>query len=78
MQIRIRVYGHLNRYLPERQRQIMVELEAPIAVDEVLNRIGLPAQEVWIRRLNRTEQVYGDRVLQDGDQLELFPLVAGG
>jgi molybdopterin converting factor small subunit len=80
MLIRVKLYASLRRYRPE----IALGQSFPCALPDkatvenlIADALGLPSQEVAIMLVNG---VYSDRErpLKDGDQVALWPPIAGG
>jgi sulfur carrier protein ThiS len=79
MQARINVYGFLKNFVPSRFRHPPVDFEfdSPITVHKVLTVIlGLQTQEHTV--LVGGKIVNTGYVLQDGDEVHIYPPIAGG
>jgi sulfur carrier protein ThiS len=70
-------HGELTTYFGRSYGGVPVAIEPGITIAELLERIGVPAGEVWLAAKNG-ETVKRDVTLEDGDSLELFAPVAGG
>jgi molybdopterin converting factor small subunit len=79
MRVRIEVSSGLRRHIPDYDaRQGVVRVLPPGArLDELLVLLGLPADEVSLLMVNRAA-VKGDRRLEDGDLVGIFPTMEGG
>ena len=75
--ITVHPHGELTTYFGRSYGGIPVPIEPGITIDGFLERMGVPAKEVWVVAKNG-EQVKRDVTLQPGDSLELFAPVAGG
>jgi sulfur carrier protein len=64
------VLVHLRN--PNRQ----LEVDGPIRVHALLERLGVPRQSVLVIRAG--ELVPGDAVLHDHDDVEIRPVISGG
>lgn len=53
-----------------------VELTGPLAVQKLLRELGLRREAVLVIRGDSL--VTGDAVLQDGDEVEIRPVISGG
>lgn len=79
MKVTVRVYATLRRYLPEGSAHNPIELELPdgATVGELLKRLGLPQDAVKVVFVNGRHAEF-EHPLADGDQVGVFPPVAGG
>jgi sulfur carrier protein ThiS len=75
--ITVHPHGELTTYFGRAYGGIPVVIEPGITIDELLVRVGVPANEVWLVAKNG-ETVQRDVTLQPGDSVELFAPVAGG
>ena len=77
--IEVRVYATLRKYLGEEDQQEVLEIAmAPgSTVADLIMQLNLPAHEVKVVFINH-RAVLPDRVLEEGDRVGIFPLVAGG
>jgi molybdopterin converting factor small subunit len=78
MQIRIKLMGALRNQLPNTQGSIEVDLESGATVNSMLEKLQLPAGRVHLVMVNGEMEHNRSRPLADGDELTLFPPVAGG
>jgi molybdopterin converting factor small subunit len=79
MQARIYVYGYLKKVVPLefRQSPYMLEFESPIAVYKILT------DTLNRKKLDDTVMVNGkivntEYVVKDGDDIHIYPPIAGG
>lgn len=77
IQVRVRASGYLQQKMPGRKAERELQLPVGKTVRDVIEELGLPASQVWVIRVNG-EHVNPTRTLNDGDYVELFPLVGGG
>lgn len=75
--ITVHPHGELTTYFGRSYGGVPVAIEPGITIDLLLERIGVPANEVWLVAKNG-ETVQRDVTLQPGDTVELFAPVAGG
>lgn len=75
--ITVHPHGELTTYFGRSYGGIPVAIEPGITIELFLERIGVPAGEVWLVAKNG-ETVQRDVTLQPGDTVELFAPVAGG
>jgi molybdopterin synthase sulfur carrier subunit len=79
MQISVRVFATLCRYIPGISAGTPVEIELPdgVTVADILEKLGIPAREVKIAFVNgRTRPP--DWMLKSGDEVGIFPPIGGG
>lgn len=79
MQVEVRVFATLRRYLPELGigEKKIIEVKPGTTVGELANMLGLPEEEVKICMRNGLH-AEEDETIQDGDRIAFFPPVAGG
>ena len=75
--ITVHPHGELTTYFGRSYGGVPVQIEPGITIEGFLERLGVPAKEVWLVAKNG-EQVKRDVTLEAGDSLELFAPVAGG
>lgn len=79
IEVKVRLYGMLRKYSPGTGIGEAVVLPIPEGTHlaELPARLSVPEKEVKLTFVNNQQQ--GDNyLLQDGDQVAIFPLVAGG
>lgn len=69
-------HGELTQYFGRASR-VDVPIEPGMTLAALLERLGVPADEVWVHALNG-ETVKPSAELAAGDSIELFSPVAGG
>jgi len=79
MIVKVRLYATLSRYNPEGKsdQPFTVELKVDSTVTDLLDQLAVPrgeVKQVFIR--HKARQL--DYKLQDGEQVAVFPPVAGG
>lgn len=79
MWVEIRAFGGLERYIGGARSGESRTIEIPenITIQELLERKGIPLEEVHMVLLNG-KHTHKDSVLNPGDQLVLFPFIEGG
>ena len=75
--ITVHPHGELTTYFGRSYGGVAVPIEPGITIAGLLERLGVPSQEVWLVAKNG-EQVKRDVTLEARDSLELFAPVAGG
>ncbi|MFL7812117.1 MAG: MoaD/ThiS family protein [Anaerolineales bacterium] len=79
MQVEVRVFATLRRYLPDLGIGEAKHVQVPegTTLDEIRNKLGLPAEEVKLIMVNHLQAQPQDQA-QDGDRITFIPAVAGG
>lgn len=77
MNYRIALKGHLFLYEPEKKHIAVLESRSALTSAELLNALGIPASEVSMATAGG-KQVPWDLPLSDEEDVELFPMIAGG
>ena len=70
--------GQLTWYLPQKQSDLEIQLEAPTRLTEVIARIPIPAGEVVLVVLNGELADLNTVMVTDADRVELYPPIGGG
>ncbi len=76
MHIRLKLMGAFRNKLPDGQPTLEVEPGSTVAA--VLERLGIAAGHVHMVLVNGAMEKDRDRPLAEGDELTVFPPVAGG
>jgi molybdopterin converting factor small subunit len=79
MKISVGLYALLQKYLPADNtgRRCDVELEEGATVSDLLQRLNVPTRLAALRLVNGV-QSKPDKKLSDGDNVSIFPQIAGG
>lgn len=79
MQVEVRVFATLRRYLPELGvgEAKILDIAEGTTLDEIRISLGLPAEEVKVIMVNY-KQAFPDDLARDGDRITYIPAVAGG
>ena len=79
MQVEVRVFATLRRYMPELEigEAKIVRVEQGTTLDQLRDRLGLPSEEVKVIMRNNL-QAELDHLVCDGDRITYIPAVAGG
>lgn len=79
MQVRLVLFGHLARLLPEGSRgnSVAIAVNDAATIDEVLDQIGVPAGERSYLTVNG-ERATRDARLHEGDELRVIVPLGGG
>jgi molybdopterin converting factor small subunit len=74
MKVKIKLFALLRQFGPDEQ---VVELPEGTTIDDVVRSLKLPGT-IRLLRIVNGEHRPADHVLTDGDDLALFPPIAGG
>jgi molybdopterin converting factor small subunit len=79
MHIRVKLFATLSRYLETAAPGTRLEVEVPdgATLTDLVNQLGLPREEVKVYFVNGRARP-AEWVLNPGDEIGIFPLVAGG
>jgi molybdopterin converting factor small subunit len=82
VQVKLKLFASLRQYLPQaKDGELAVALEEGSAVDVLLTLHGLPREQVHLVLVNGhyiAPDELGEHALKDGDEVALWPPVAGG
>jgi molybdopterin converting factor small subunit len=80
VQITIKLMASLRARLPPGSQggKARLDLDAGVTVTSVLERLGIPGGHVHLVMVNGEMEPDRERALADGDELTVFPPVAGG
>ncbi|MFC1935160.1 MoaD/ThiS family protein [Chloroflexota bacterium] len=77
MRVVVEAYGTIQRFLPDGQRRVEIEVEENTTVGEVLLKLGVDVNEPWNASLDGTLANPSDTV-SEGSVLLVFPPIGGG
>ena len=79
MTVRVKLFASLRKYLPKGQATDTLTLELPdgAAVRDAIAALGIPAEHARMV-VSQNEQLDVTAPLQDGQEINLFPPLAGG
>ena len=79
MQVEVRVFATLRRYLPELEisEAKIIQVEPETTLGQLRDRLGLPGEEVKVIMRNNLQADSEDLVV-DGDRITYIPAVVGG
>ena len=78
MEINVKLFATLRKYLPdESNQQLPLELADGATIRQVLDQLGVPTSAVAFVFVNSKRQEL-DEPLSHGDELGVFPPMAGG
>lgn len=70
--------GYLTFYAPDQQPEVDLDLSEPIQLSELLSDIGIPVGDVQLVILNGKIVDLDQAILEDQDEVKVFPGVDGG
>ena len=74
MKVKVKLFASLRTFGPDEQ---VLELPARMTIDDVVRSLKIPAT-IRILRIVNGEHRPPEHFLKDGDDLALFPPIAGG
>ncbi len=77
MKLTVRLYASLRDHAPSGQSDLTIEMADGATVADVVARLGIPPEivrKVFVDGIAQDP----DRVLHDGDEVGMFPPIAGG
>lgn len=77
IEVSVKAYGHLRRFLPDEAEEISHSVPAGTTLQDLLEDLEVPDEEVWIVSLNGVRAPLSSQV-QAGDEVGLFPPIGGG
>ncbi len=76
MHVRVKLMAYLRNKLPAGNAQ--VEVDSGATVSACLRKLDISDGQVHLVMVNGAQESDRSRVLQEGDELVIFPPVAGG
>ncbi len=76
--MRLYLGGYLDFYNPQPGSWLVVELERPSPLPEVLVELGIPTSEIHLVAINGELTELSEAVVTGDDEVKLFPPVGGG
>lgn len=79
MQISVKLFASLSRFAPHQRAAVPFEVECPAGetLAELVERLGIPAEEAKVAFVNGIVQP-PEYCLHPGDQVGIFPPIGGG
>lgn len=74
MKVKVKRFASLRQFGPDEQ---VIEFPEGTTVDDVIHSLNIPVT-IRLLRIVNGEHRPPDHVLQDGDELAVFPPIAGG
>lgn len=74
MKVKVKLFALLRQFGPDEQ---VVELAEGTTIDDIVRSLKLPGT-IRLLRIVNGEHRSEDHILKDGDELALFPPIAGG
>lgn len=67
----------LHKYSLEGKKTVILDIEPPCSVRDIIWKLALPPEETFIITVNG-RQALPETELHPGDKLKIFPMLAGG
>ncbi len=77
MIVMVRLFFWLGKYSEAGNKLHEVVLEPNSSVEQLIKKIGIPPEQVALIFVNGKQQKMST-IIQDGDEITLYPRVAGG
>jgi len=77
MQVEVKVFANLRKYAPQSANPLRLTLEDGATAKELIAKIKIPQEKVRVIAVNGSNKPL-DYQLSEGDQIALFPEMAGG
>jgi sulfur-carrier protein len=74
MKVKLKLFASLRQFGPDEQ---VIDLPEQTTIDDVVRSLHLPGT-IRLLRIVNGEHRPADHLLKDGDELALFPPIAGG
>lgn len=76
--MKLYIGGYLAFFSPDQQSEVELTLSEPVKLDVLLAEVGIPAAEVQLVLINGTRVDSVQSVVQNQDEVKIFPGVDGG
>jgi hypothetical protein len=77
MRVTVKLYGPLRRFLPSGAKSTVLDLDEGAAVADAVAALGIPPEHAQMI-ISGPDQLRPTSVLHDGQEVSLFPPLAGG
>ncbi|HHY38284.1 MAG TPA: hypothetical protein GX507_05090 [Clostridia bacterium] len=77
MKVKVKAYGGLAHYLPDRKEEIEVEIGDGMALGDLVKGLGIPEEEIWLVSVDNALKPK-ETILKGGEEVLIFAPVAGG
>jgi molybdopterin converting factor small subunit len=79
MQVTVKLYATLTRYGPGERAGTPFAIELPdhATLRQLIEQLNIPAEETKVMFVNGIIQEF-DSILEDGDEVGIFPPIGGG
>ncbi|MBI5243155.1 MAG: MoaD/ThiS family protein [Elusimicrobia bacterium] len=77
IEYRVRAHANLRHYLPGAKGEARIDAPRPLKARELLEELKIPEGEVMMVAV-RGEAVKLESVIEEGCEVELFPVLSGG
>ncbi|MES0360073.1 MAG: MoaD/ThiS family protein [Anaerolineales bacterium] len=76
--MRLYLGGYLNFYNPQHGNWLVVDINQPSHLKEVLVELGIPVSDVYLVVLNGQLVELSETIVSGEDEVKLYPAVGGG
>jgi sulfur carrier protein ThiS len=76
--MRLHLGGYLPFYESKRQEKIVVPLQEPARLSQVLSQLGVPISEVYLTVVNGELVTLAETMVSDSDDVRLYSPMDGG
>jgi sulfur carrier protein ThiS len=76
--MRLLLGGYLPFFLSTKQERIVVPLKGPTLLKEVLSNLNIPVSDVYLTILNGELVTLDDTLVNDSDEVRIYPPIDGG
>jgi sulfur carrier protein ThiS len=70
--------GYLSFFAPAQQEKLAVPVNDPTRLSEILSKLGIPVSEVYLTVLNGELVTMDETMVNDSDEVRLYPAIDGG
>ena len=77
MQVRVRAIGYLQRRMPDQKEEVMATVSDGTTVADLITQLGPDPTKILFIQVNG-EKSTPDRMLAEGDLVDLYPRISGG
>jgi len=77
LRINIHLKGHLSYYQSEKREEVVLDVEAPVTLEEILAQLKIPVSEVEGAFFDG-KWVPLSESLERGGKLDIMPIIGGG
>jgi molybdopterin converting factor small subunit len=76
--MRLYLGGFLSFYSTSKQEKLEIPLEKKTPLRVLLDSLGIPVSNIYLSVVNGEQVAVEEAVVQDGDEVHLYPPIDGG